>query len=316
MSETWKRLIDLAQASVVPNAVREWVPSQADVDSPDFDVKRGQIWLARWRNESLTVLTLAGADAARTVLAAPVTIEPELEDEDSVVLDAGVNPFDTAATIWFGLARQIPVFTFVHPISSVSEHVLYGAERLAVSSAAETQSTGMRRGHAYHFNESPSAAQRAELDDLLETWISDMRPLAVSSTSKASSARRKPPFTFLQVMAALDVRQPQAMDIVRGKHHLATGEAERLAQHVGCTVEEILSTVEPLPEEALVELEQPRWRHLVRSEAAEQGINEPAARVRIGYQALALAARQHGAGEQVWKQRLRTIALSRYSAEQ
>jgi hypothetical protein len=160
---------------------------------------------------------------------------------------------------------------------------------------------------------SPGAEKRAEMDDLLSQWIREMEPLP-SQSERTEGLQRKPPFTLQQVMDSLKVPQRQAMNIVRGRHQLTSAEAQELAAHIGSTAEAIQAVAEPLPNDLLLELEQPRWRYLIHSEAQKEKTNEIEARLRIARQAFALAARQHGEGEGVWRQRLRTIALGRLTS--
>jgi hypothetical protein len=102
------------------------------------------------------------------------------------------------------------------------------------------------------------------------------------------------------------------MAIVRGKHPLSFEEAKLLAEKTRRSLDEIGSITTPLPEEATIELDQPRWRGLIRDESSRHHVDEDAARVSLGYEAFGLAARQQGGGRDVWRQRFRTIARGRH----
>lgn len=110
-------------------------------------------------------------------------------------------------------------------------------------------------------------------------------------------------------MEALNVPQRKAMNVIRGTFQLSPAETEQLALHTGLPADALSSLAAPLPGELLVELQQPRWRFLIRSEAKKLKTDESEARLAVAHEAYALAARQKGEGTNVWRQRLRTIAL-------
>lgn len=299
-------LLKLAKITAASPIVRSSAAATPDIDSPQYQVHGGFLWLARWEGNSVLLLTLNEPSTPRTVRAAPVTIEPGLEDKDSVLLAAEVSALGLPLTVWLGLAQDVPIRALERPLGGVAAN--FSSRDL--EQGAASLPAGTRIG-ASRFGSSPSAEKRAELEDLFEDWVQGLKPLP--TLERTQKSKPKPPFTLRQVVDALEVPQRQAMDIVRGLRSLTPREAGRLAAFIGSTAEKIMATAEPLPTELLLEIEQPRWRHLVNSELKPDETDETLAQLRIARQAFALAARQSGQGQDVWRQRLRTIALGRQS---
>lgn len=296
------RLLELAKITTTPPLLRSAAAATPDIDSSQYQVHSDFLWWARWEGKSVLLLTLNEPSTPRTVRTAPVTIEPGLEDKDSVVLAAEASGLGLPLTVWIGLAQDVPIRALERPLGRVTADFSWNDLRQRITSP----STGFRAG-TNRSESSPSAEKRAELEDLLEDWAEGLKPLP--SVERTQKSPQKTPFTLRQVVDALAIPQRQAMDIVRGSHNLTPSEAERLAAFIGSTPAAIMATAEPLPTELLMEIEQPRWRHLVISEMKPDESDEVLPQLRIARQAFALAARQSGQGQDVWHQRLRTIAL-------
>lgn len=304
------RLLELAKTNAAPLVLRSGAPKASDVDSAEYEVRSNRLWAARWAGATILLLALREPSNPRTVVVAPVTIEPGLEDQESVVLDASTNELGLPMTVWLGLTREIPIRTLERPLGEVLADIPGSPGTIADMTDVTGQSAGTRPGHGNYGDTSPSAEKRSEMEDLLDQWMEDLEPLS-SEVEKAGTDHEKPSFTLTQVMEALDVPQRQATNIIRGRQELLAEEIQQLAAHVGSTPDAISAVAEPLPSDLLLELEQPRWRHLVRTEAQSGKTDEADARHNVARQAFALAARQHGEGRNVWRQRLRTIALGR-----
>lgn len=306
------RLLELAKTTAAPPVLRSGAPKASDVDSAEYEVRSNRLWTARWAGATILLLTLRESSNPRTVVAAPVTIEPGLEDQEAVVLDASTNELGLPMTVWLGLTREIPIRTLERPLGEVLAGIPGSPGTIADVTDGTEHSAGARPGHGSYGDTSPSAEKRAELEDLLDQWMGDLEPLS-SEAEKPETDHEKLSFTLTQVMDALNVPQRQAMNIIRGRQELTAEEIQQLAAHVGSTPDAISAVAEPLPSDLLLELEQPRWRYLVRTEAQTGKTDESDARLSVARQAFALAARQHGEGRDVWRQRLRTIALGRFS---
>lgn len=304
------RLLELASQTKTPAAVRFGAMTTSEVDSPDFDVRRNCLWTARWSGSTILLLIIHESSDPQKVLAAPVTIEPGLQDQESIVVDASANDLGVPVTVWLGITREVPIQTLERPLGGLPPETLETASRASRSQPLRDAE------HAIQQLTSTSAEQRAEMEDILDRWIEDLQPLpsaAPEQVTTQGTIQGKPSITLKQVMDALHVPQRMAMNIVRGNYQLSPGEARQLALHIGSSPDALSSIAEPLPNELLLELQQPRWRLLVRSEAERLKTDEPAARLSVAREAFALAARQSGRDTDMWRQRLRTIALGRLS---
>lgn len=304
------RLLELTSQTKTPSAVRFRAITASDVDSPDFDVRNNGLWTARWSGSTLLLLIIHESSDPRKVLAAPVTMEPGLWDQESVVVDASANDLGVPITVWLGIAREVPIQTLERPLGGLPSETLETARRVSRSHPLPDAE------HAIQQLTSTSAEQRAEMEDTLDRWIEDFQPLPSETPEQVTTQgtiQGKPSITLEQVMEALHVPQRKAMNIVRGSYQLSAGEARQLALHIGSSPDALSSIAEPLPNELLIELQQPRWRLLVRSEAESLKIDETAARLSVAREAFALAARQSGRDTDMWRRRLRTIALGRLS---
>jgi hypothetical protein len=297
------RLLELASQTKTPTAI-SFGAKASDVDSTDFEVRNNCLWTARWAGSSILLLIVDKSPNPQKVLAAPVTLEPGLQDQESIVVDASANDLGVPITVWLGITRDVPIQTLERPLGVLSAGALKTANKAGGAHLL------LDAEHASQQLVSTSAEKRAEMEDTLDRWIEDLQSLP-SETPERVTSSGKPSITLKQVMDALNVPQRKAMNIVRGNYQLSPGEARQLALYIGSSPEALSSIAEPLPNDLLLELQQPRWRLLVRSEAERLKTDEPAARLSVAREAFSLAARQSGRDTDMWRQRLRTIALGR-----
>lgn len=295
------KLLELASHTKTPAAASQEKVTALDVDSSDFDIRNNDLWLARWSGATVMLLIISES-TSQTVMAAPVTVEPGLLDQEAVTIEASANTLGIPITVWLGITREVPIQTLERRLGKLPPYALDTAQ-----STSKTDFLPDTEQHLLHWS-SPSAEKKAELEDTLESWLADLKPLP-SSTTKTGPTNEKPPFTLQQVMEALNVPQRKAMNVIRGTFQLSPAETEQLALHTGLPADALSSLAAPLPDELLRELQQPRWRFLIRTEAKKLKTDESEARLAVAREAYALAARQKGEGTNVWRQRLRTIAL-------
>lgn len=307
-NDSIERLLELAETTTTPAILRSRLSEAAEIDSPEFEVRSNRLWSASSSGTTILLLTLNTPSNERTVLAAPVTLEPGLEDEECVLLEASTNELGLPLTVWLGLARKVPLRTLERPLGEISTVLAHTNGGVIESGPFLRLSAGVHVGRENFGSTWPSAEKHAELEDLLDEWMEELEPLP-SQPSNVQVKQQEVKPSLAQVMDALNVPQRQAMNIVRGRHPLTDDEAQRLAAHIGSTHEAISAMAEPLPTELLLEMEQPRWKNLVRSEQQSKKSNEIQARLSLAQQAFALAARQSGEGTDAWRQRLRTVAL-------
>lgn len=308
---TWDRLLTLAHEAAAPESLRRTHRDAPDIDSDEFEVRPGQIWSAEWAEEVVCVLVLTAAIPSRWISVIPVLFEPEAREGTDIFLRPDQTSLGVPATVWPDLVWELPLKTLDRPLGSASSDILESVLTWEQNQRSGTAPTDSGQGSDNFISPSTRDRLRAEIQDSLETLKSAAQATDERVAASASGLIRQKSLSFKVVMQTLGVSQQQAMAIARGKHPLRPDEARLLADQSGHSLEEVQSVASPLPEEVLVELDQPRWRALVRDEARRQYLDDDAARLSLGYEAFGLAARQKGSGPDVWRQRLRTIARGR-----
>jgi hypothetical protein len=305
-----QRLIELARQTTAPPVVGRTASPRDDIDDPEFDVAPGQLWVGRQDTASELLVVLDVHRDRRTVAAAPVTIEPGIETGDAVVLAPSVSPLESATAVWTGLVRTIPVRVLSHPLGTFGAPLTDFLRLAATNGATSDPGLGARQGRPEFDPYSPSITAQADLEDQFEAWASSLEPRQ-DPESPVEPVTTKFPVRLAEVIAILQVPQATAMAILRRERPLDPRELERLATATGIPGSEIQPFVPDLPFALLTELEQPRWRRLVQAEAAEADTDEQSARQALGREAFALAARQRGDDDTVWRGRVRMLALAR-----
>lgn len=261
-------------------------------------VEVGQIRDAHWGGAQLFVLILAIDDDSALARVAPVTFEPNVEDERCVVLDSNVDGIATAAAIWPQNSECVSY--------SVLDHLAGGLSAELTTSLVAGRATfdGVRLG-----GRRPSAGSGAAvaLDDLFDT-LDELASLPRWEVP-AERPATKLPISLPEIIEILDVAQPDAMLIAMGKAPLTSEQVESLAGNTGIAVDDILSSIQPLPTDLSRELQEPRWRSAVRD--LMLGDDELNGRTLLGYEAYALAARGQGAGRELWRHKLETVVAAR-----
>lgn len=295
-TERSERWLELARRVPVNRRTGDSLLHDAKTD----DVETGQIRQAYWA-ESAPVVVVIGVDrSAATVFAAPATLEPDVEDGSAIVVAADASPIHASIAIWPKAAATIPFAVLDVTIASLSstllDHITRGADVNAV--------TGVRTGQT-----TPALGSGAALaiDELLDSFdILQSAPGLRHATAARTVSRLDIPLPV--IMQELNIPQARAMAIRVGKEPLTSREAERLAAVTDRGVGEILSAVAPLPEDLERELQEPRWRAQIRRRVVDG--DEVAARLRLGYEAYQLAARETGRGQQQWRQRLEAVVAA------
>lgn len=226
----------------------------------------GQIWRAADGDTASLVLIVGvgvgvGADA---VTVAPVTIGEPAEDETSLVVSPERTAFGVDATIWARMQQAIPTMVLDCPVDEVGNDIVtWVAERGPLP-------TGCRLGQPLPSVFAVDADFRAEIEDdilrLAETpsWAARPETTPAAARLKAQQVRDH----LGELTARLDLPTPAVLDLFDGKRPPTPGQAEVLL--------EVLGTLPSLaaPDPALVqELNQPRWRGLVRRWAQRLGVD-------------------------------------------
>ncbi len=289
--ERWRRLAETASLSL----------SQARPLDEDR-VEVGQIRDAHWGGAQLFVLILAVDDGSALARVAPLTFEPNVEDEHCVVLERSTVGIGTAAAVWPQASDCVSY--------SVLDQLAGGLSVELTRSlvAGHTSFEGVRLGGRRPM---PGTGAAEALDALFDT----LDELAAVPRWEAPVERpgTKLPISLPEIIEILDVPQSQAMLIAMGKAPLTSDQVESLARGTGLAVDDILASIQPLPAELSRELQEPRWRSAARDLMSEE--DELNSRTLLGYEAYALAARGQGSGRELWRHKLEMVVSARRASD-
>ena len=295
-----------AAAAASPGLIR--AVRSAENTAIVHDPARGQLWRASWDDVAQLVLVI-GITGTGTAVVAPVTTDPPACDESSVVVSADLTMLGHRATLWGGLAMEVPFLVFDLLLGDLAPTVVDAVEHVAADGGAEMLAEGVSAGTPVVSPFDLAAEVRAELSDALErlrgaAWA----PQALGSGTSLREllrGRSDVPALLKELTKALGLGLPDVLSILKGKHPVTPEQAPVVARVTGLTEEQVLSAVSPLPSGLVSELDRPRWRKALRAQR-RSGESETAARLTVAYGTLALAARQTGpASAPSWPQRIR-----------
>ena len=290
--------------------------AESAVTTPD--PARGQLWRAAWEDvtQLVVVLQVTGPGVA---MVAPVTTDPPAADDISAILDADLTVLGQPATVWGGLAENVPFRVFDLLIGEVAAVVVDVVEQLAAGGHSDALPAGVRAGVPITSPFDPAAEARAELSDNLESlssavWIPQASGSA-RSLRELLKGRPDMPALMESLVEGLGLPLPAVIDIVMGRSPVTPDQADAVAEVTGLTAQQVLDAVSPLPAELVSELDRPRWRKALRARH-RPGEPEAAARLTAAYGVLALAARQTGpTSARSWPQRIRQYLATQPSGE-
>ena len=263
------------------------------VDAP----AKGQVWRARWNEDTLLVLLLDVQD--HQVEAVPVTIEPTGHDDRSVVVPASETAFGVDVTVWCALVTTLPF--------RVLDQILdcWPEEAIALCNSESTQ----EMQHRIHRRPSPTR-EDVDLQHDLETSLERLAGVRSFANPKENGSPKQDLRSLVnlplrEIRALLKISQSEVMDVMRASRPLTEEQAQALAGHCDVSVAEIKACLPGLPSDAINEVEHPRWRRAVTLIACRNSCSEAEARGRIAQEAYALAARQSGGDDtHVWRWRV------------
>lgn len=290
MSEAFERFRAAVSASPVPAGLRAaWTGSAPDPEP-------GQVWRAR--ATGISELVLLATVEARTVAAAPVTIDAEYADDQALTVPAELSPLGVPTTVWLGLIQTVPMRTldrFTGRLAPVDADVAKVMRDIGQPGAALVSAV------------QPLAEYRARLADSIDklaavsTDISGTGELAGLLTAAGLKPGR---------LVELGLDTPRALAVTRGIAAVNEYEAEVLARELGRSIEDVLAANPAPPPELVMWLDRPRRRRQLEQLAHQRGIGSEDARVHAAYDVYALAAREPGGGVD-WSARLdRYFALA------
>jgi hypothetical protein len=264
--------------------------------TPTDAVAAGQLRQAYWKDVNAVVLIESIDDANATALVLPASLEAGVVDSGATVLEESASPLHGPIALWPQRTMTLPFAVLGDLLATIPA----GQLALLRTSGGVTGAAGVRVGYSDPPLDSGAALAVDELFDALDTLQSGPR-LEKSGVRAAVSLQIPLPV----IMAALHIPQPRAMAVRMGKEPLTLEEAGRLAEAANLQPEEVLAALASLPDDLERELQEPRWRPAVRQRAHDG--DEAHARMRLGYEAYQLAARESGDGRERWRQRLTAV---------
>lgn len=311
-------LLKLARDAAAPPSLTPAGRRERFGDCRDRAVERGQIWRATW--SAVRLLILITGVAGTEVDAVPVTVDPECEDAEAVVLEPALTAFGVDVTVWRGLRTSLP-FRVLDEIVDEVPHEVTDWVSAPIGDSSVDQPAGVRPSNAPARPFDSSAAMRALIEDELDVLRSAPGlPVAV--------ARNQPVRTLASILgkgvdlnslvdalAPFGFNQSDVMGVLRGKKPLSPAAVGVVARVTGVEPGLIAEAIEPLPAAFVEEVDHPRWRPLWRERAHDEGLDEAAARLHVSYEIFALAARQTGHSAPDWPARLAQFRRSRSKPE-
>jgi hypothetical protein len=303
------RVLAAARAARAPEALTEAARRKRFGPVAELPIEPGQLWRARTASVVMFLLLLDGLDDEaepdrRRILAAPTTVDPPGEDDRSLVLNETANVFGVEVTVWAGLAKPVPIHVLEDILDQVPGGIVEYCRTLTMGeeplAALPAQS---RRGHPIRSAFAPSAEVRSDVEDEWSTLVESAGLPVANAAIPGELARPKLPLRLAQVMQALGLPQPAAMQLLRGKYPLTPEQAQQLAEVAGLSESDVLDTVHPLPAGVVSAVEHPRARMRLLQLASRTGRSEEQTRRGAAYAVYALAARETG-GAGAWRQRL------------
>jgi len=268
---------------------------------PIPDPAPGQLWRAGW--DEATVLVVVLETGVGDLLAAPVSVDPAVGDNRSLILEPDGTVFQVEVSVWAGLARAVPLRvleTYLETIQASTAQALTALQR----GSSVDPPVGTRVGLPVMSPFDTAARVQAALADTLEL-------LADASWAPSAAPARCVPGDVLgdhvdlaELPGVLSVNLPVAWDLLRGRRPLSTEQAEALAARYGVNADDLLAAPAP-PAELVEELDHPRWRLTLRSQRRLHSLDDAHVRRRIAYGTLAMAARQTGTSVPSWRDRIR-----------
>lgn len=276
------------------DAAERWFELAARFAIPEFltdkatpAVAVGQLRQATWAHADAMVLVERIDDEAALARVYPASVEPGVASSDAVIIEAADIELATAVSIFPSHAQWIPFASLDALLATLAPSLLEAARNAAATHPGSRSESGTAR-----------------VEELLEAvGTLEEAPRLEPSTVASSDVRID--IDLGVVMDTLSCTQSRAMDILFGTELISVSEADMLSEVSGIPSTVILTAVEPLPADLVRELQEPRWRPRIRRRAVDG--DEQASRLRLGYDTYQLAARQHGEGRDIWRQRLETL---------
>ncbi|WP_345552642.1 helix-turn-helix domain-containing protein [Streptomyces lannensis] len=284
----YERLRVAAAQWKVPAAVREVATA------PPSDPEPNQVWRAVWEHTVQLVL-ITGVDDT-TVQVIPVSLE-RYADAHTLLLPAEASTLEQPLALWWGLRHSLPWCVLDRQVSELTVP-------LPTSLHPERPQQATSGGQWGTAVPSPGTA------------VAEYRGLVTDHLARLSAARWEPEGTGalpqLLQQQGIDARQlakhlqlspPQALSVRRGQTPITPEQAQRLAEVLGTSADDLLTANPALPPAVLLEMNRPLRRWQVRTLATRQGDTENQVRRRAAFEICTLAARQEDRNDVYWAAR-------------
>jgi hypothetical protein len=291
-AELLQAAVAAAAQALTPSALRERFGPPAN-----WQILPGQLWRAAW--DDVTLLVLIVSAAAEAVTAAPATVEPAAEDEESLIVDSRRTALDEPITIWGGLVRQLRLEVLDRPIDAI------GADVAAWVTDKSSVPSGCRAGVklASPF-EADIEVRAVAADDM--GYLADAKSWAagIDYAPAAGPAAIAPPSRgqLVELHGRLGLPLPDVLALVDGRRPPTAPEEIAALREVLGRVPHVRAPAKGL----VAELSHPRWRPAARAFARQSDRSEPEARLAMAYEisGASMAARQTGDQEPAWRDRV------------
>jgi hypothetical protein len=283
-------MLRLARAARHTELTEAVLQAAFGTDPDQWPLRPGAIWRARWDETALLVLIVSYA-AAGKVSCAPITLDDDGVDGE-VLAVRNAPRLGISAYVWRRLSRELSTAVLERPVDDVGEPVAAWATGAPVPAGASVANEPVPfQGGSY---------LRTSTEAVMDEFAGIELTTAATAAPAGPSAPIKP---TREQLVALEQRlsRPlaQLLPLVDGKRPPTVAEAAALGDIFGIT-----PAVAAVPRGLIVELSHPRWKSAVLNLARRDGLDETAARLAMANSTFALAARQTGAQEPDWRERL------------
>jgi hypothetical protein len=223
---------------------------------------------------------------ARSVRAAPVTLNLDLADDTAVILPADSGDLTVPLVVWLGDTTSLPLRVFDRFLGAVTTDL--------------REVPDADRGRPVLTPADERALHRARLQDALDVFVTarwapdghgNLNELLGKTTGK-------------RISEALGLSDRAIIALLRGRLGLTPEQAGLLAPVVGETAENLVAANPRLPDDLIADLDLPVYRAQVNALAQRRGIDEVEAWLTAGYSVAGVAHRHTEVETPSWSERL------------
>ena len=253
----------------------------------------GQVWRVARGDVGLLVLLLGVGPGS--VDGAPISMD-SVEAADTLPIECGATDLGVPITVWPGLRREFSIGVLDRPVAELTAAVVGRVVGWSTRYWEPMPEVARRSDPAV-------AEARAVLEDDLAAVNDVLDEDVVSPDPEISGGidfESLPPEALDEAVERLGVPLPVLLDMIDGKRISTPDQTMIMREVLGGGPAAVA-----LAPGLVAEIHQPRWRGLARQRGRRDRITEEAARTALAYDVTAMAARQTGAQEPSWPDRIR-----------